>query len=119
MFDHIGLKVKNPDVSARFYKAVLAPLVTYRIAPERGSAPRMNRHCGCTRPQIRQTAAPTWRSGRQPRRRRPFPSGGLKAGGRDTAHGVAHRLWPAYYAAFLLDPDGTMSKRLPWRGVDR
>ena len=26
MFDHIGLKVKNPDVSARFYKAVLAPL---------------------------------------------------------------------------------------------
>ena len=26
MFDHIGLKVKNLDVSARFYKAVLAPL---------------------------------------------------------------------------------------------
>jgi hypothetical protein len=26
MFDHIGLKVDNLDVSARFYRAVLAPL---------------------------------------------------------------------------------------------
>jgi predicted lactoylglutathione lyase len=108
MFDHIGLKVKNLDVSARFYKAVLAPLGYVPDSSGTGfgltNEPALwlykavGPQHGGTHMALRATSR-----GAVDR----FHREGLKAGGRDHgAPGLRIDYGPAYYAAFLLDPDG-------------
>lgn len=111
MFDHIGLRVTDLAVSARFYQAVLAPLGQvpgasgedyagfgppgapalwlHRVAPGAGSGA----HVAFRAPDRDAVAR--------------FHAAGLAAGGRDNgAPGLRPDYAPTYYAAFLLDPDG-------------
>ena len=111
MFDHIGLRVQDLDVSARFYAAALAPL---------GCAPgaRGADYAGFGPPEatglwLHATGVPA-RTGVHVCFRAPtqeavqgFHAAGLAAGGRDNGPpGPRPDYGPKYYAAFLLDPDG-------------
>ncbi|HME40679.1 MAG TPA: VOC family protein [Steroidobacteraceae bacterium] len=108
MFDHIGLKVKDLDVSARFYKAVLAPLsympdssgTGFGLAnePALWLYKAVDLQNGGVHLALRATSR-----GAVDR----FHREGLKAGARDHgAPGLRTDYGPTYYAAFLLDPDG-------------
>jgi catechol 2,3-dioxygenase-like lactoylglutathione lyase family enzyme len=110
MYDHIGLKVKNLDASARFYTAALAPLGYVLCSQDdsgagfgppnepalwlyldRGSAASV--HVALR--ALDHTAIDR------------FHAAGLAAGGRDYGRpGLRTDYSPTYYAAFLLDPDG-------------
>jgi len=121
MFDHIGLKVKNPDVSARFYKAVLAPLGYLPDSSGTGFGPANEPARGCYKAADSPNGGThvALRAGK-PRRRRRFHRRVSRPAGGTTAHRGAHRLWPAYYAAFLLDPDGNNVEAVCLgEGVDR
>jgi catechol 2,3-dioxygenase-like lactoylglutathione lyase family enzyme len=108
MYDHIGLKVKDVDASARFYKAALAPLGCVPDSSGLGFGPAgepalwlyADKAAGKTGTHVAFRAASRAAVDR-------FFRDGLKAGGRD--HGGPGRradYGPTYYAAFLIDPDG-------------
>ena len=111
MYDHIGLKVKDIDAAVRFYAAALAPLGHVLCA-------RDDSYAGfgpAGEPALwlysaRDSAGPgTHVAFRAPDRAAVdrFHAGGLEAGGRDHGRpGLRADYSPAYYAAFLLDPDG-------------
>jgi catechol 2,3-dioxygenase-like lactoylglutathione lyase family enzyme len=111
MFDHVGIKVKDLDASVRFYTAALGPLgfeVTsqdessaafgakgkyslWLLAGAKGST--MPVHLAFTAGNHAAVDA--------------FHREGLKARGRDNGSpGLRKDYSPAYYAAFLFDPDG-------------
>jgi hypothetical protein len=76
MYDRIGLKVANLDASVRFYTAALAPLGYVLCCRDGVSVDR-------------------------------YHVGGVKNGGRDNGPpGLRADYSPAYYTAFLIDPDG-------------
>ena len=111
MYDHVGLKVKDLDASIRFYEAALAALgqeLGERDAASAGlgppGAPALWLYGGhkATGPGIHLAFHAATR-GAVDR----FHAAGLGAGGRDNgAAGLRADYGPAYYAAFLLDPDG-------------
>ena len=107
MYDHIGLKVKDVDASARFYEAALAPLGFVRDGTGFGpkGAPALwlyasasGRTDGGTHVafQAKNRAAVD-----------EFHKAGVAAGARDHGKpGLREDYSPTYYAAFLIDPDG-------------
>jgi catechol 2,3-dioxygenase-like lactoylglutathione lyase family enzyme len=110
MFDHIGLRTRDLDASARFYVAALAPL-GYELCSRDQSgaglgpsgAPALwlypSSDAG-SRAHVAFRAADHAAVDR-------FHSDGLVAGGRDNgAPGPRLDYSPTYYAAFLIDPDG-------------
>lgn len=112
MFDHIGLRVKDLDASARLYAAMLAPLghvpgardKTYAgFGPkdasalwlhfEKNSKDRRGAHVALRAPERAAVDR--------------FHAAGLKAGAKDNgAPGLRTDYGPTYYAAFLIDFDG-------------
>ena len=108
MFDHIGLKVRDLDVSARFYKAALAALGYEPDSSSSGFGPMGEPALWLYKSadaQIGGTHIALRAKSRDAVDR--FHREGLKAGGRD--HGgpdLRVDYSPTYYAAFLLDPDG-------------
>jgi catechol 2,3-dioxygenase-like lactoylglutathione lyase family enzyme len=111
MYDHIGLKVKDLNAAARFYKAALEPLG--HVA---GSQDAEIASFGPPKePALWLYAAKARKGGethiafRAPSRKAVdrFHAAGLKAGGRDNGKpGLRADYSPTYYAAFLFDPDG-------------
>ena len=107
MYDHIGLKVKNVDASARFYRAALAPLGHVPDSSGTGfgpeGAPALWLSHATQAPvgvHIALRAATRAAVDR-------FHQQGLESGAQDHgAPGLRPDYGPAYYAAFLLDPDG-------------
>ncbi len=111
MYDHIGLRTKNIEASARFYAAALAPFGSELCVRDESGA-------GFGPPG----APALWlypATGAEGSRvhiafRAPdhaavdiFHKEGLGAGGCDNgAPGLRADYSPTYYAAFLLDPDG-------------
>src|ERR1700682_3856076 len=112
MLDHIGLNVSDYDRSRDFYEGALAPL-GYSLLMEpvprfggfgRDGVPRFwitdqrkptseNVHVAFTAPDRATVDA--------------FHSAGLKAGGTDNGGpGIRELYHPAYYGAFIRDPDG-------------
>ena len=111
MFDHVGLRVRDIDASARFYRAALGALgheasvnepSVVGIGPAGAPAlwlyadERMAHSLLHLAFEARSRAAVE-----------AFHRAGLAAGGRDNGPpGVRADYAPDYYAAFLLDPDG-------------
>jgi catechol 2,3-dioxygenase-like lactoylglutathione lyase family enzyme len=111
VLDHIGLKVKDLDVSVRFYTAALAPLgyeLCSRDATSAGFGPKdapalwlyaSTKKVGTTSHVA--LSAPDRKSIDR------FHAAGLKHGGSENGPpGLRADYSPTYYAAFLLDPDG-------------
>lgn len=104
MYDHIGLKVKDVDASARFYEAALAPLGFVRDGTGFGpkGAPALWLYGGGSGGGTHVAFRATDR-----RAVDAFHEAGLAAGARDHgAPGLREDYSPTYYAAFLIDPDG-------------
>ena len=112
MFDHIGLKVKDVDASARFYTAALAPLGFVLDSQDESGAglgPKGAPALWLYRADRKSTASGTHVCFSAPDRAAVdrFHAAGTKAGGRDNGPpGVRKDYSPKYYAAFLIDPDG-------------
>ena len=108
MFDHIGLRVKDSIASARFYKAVLAPLGYVPDSSGTGfglrDAPALWLYQSTDAQGSGAHLAFQAKSRKAVDR---FHREGLEAGGRDHGEpGVRADYSPNYYAAFLIDPDG-------------
>lgn len=111
MYDHVGIRTQNLDVSARFYADVMATLghvEGYRDASTVGfgpaGAPALWLHHVERKPasgvHIAFRAATTGQVDA-------FHRAALAAGGRDNgAPGLRPSYGPTYYAAFVIDPDG-------------
>ncbi len=109
MFDHIGLRVKDLDASARLYAAMLAPLghvpgardKTYAgFGPKDASALWLHLAKKSGGAHVALRAHDRAAVNR-------FHAAGLKAGAKDNgAPGVRTDYGPKYYAAFLIDFDG-------------
>src|SRR5882724_9770661 len=111
MYDHIGLKVKDLEASARFYGAALSALghetcsrddAGASFGPAQAPALWLSIAQGATGPG----SHVAFRAEDQAAVDR-FHKSGLKAGGRDNGKpGLRKDYSPTYYAAFLIDPDG-------------
>lgn len=111
MYDHIGLRVRDLEASLRFYEAALAPLghvlgprddLGAGFGPPGGPALWLHRSGGAggAGAHVAFRAATRAAVAR-------FHAAGLGAGGRDNGGpGPRPDYGPAYYAAFLIDPDG-------------
>jgi catechol 2,3-dioxygenase-like lactoylglutathione lyase family enzyme len=109
MYDHIGLKVKDLDTAVRFYKAALEPLghvLASQEASYAGLGPRGAPALWLYRDPPSSGVHVAFRASSRAAVDR-FHAAGLAAGGRDNGKpGVRSDYSPAYYAAFLIDPDG-------------
>jgi catechol 2,3-dioxygenase-like lactoylglutathione lyase family enzyme len=109
VFDHIGFNVADFQKSKRFYLAALAPLGHRLLAEGEGWAMIgdesgriwIDSHGPAAGPFHVAVAAKTRAQVRA------FHNAAIGAGGRDNgAPGIRANYSPAYYAAFVLDPDG-------------
>ena len=111
MYDHIGLRVKDLDATVRFYSAALGALghvpgfsdaSTASFGPEGAPALWLYADAKLAHSLVHVAFSAPSRTAVDA-----FYRQGLKAGGRDNgAPGVRKDYSPAYYAAFLFDPDG-------------
>jgi catechol 2,3-dioxygenase-like lactoylglutathione lyase family enzyme len=108
MYDHIGLKVKDLNASARFYEAVLAPLGHVPDGSGTGFGPKNEPALWLYQAEGAQgTLAHIALRAKDRAAVDGFHRAGLAAGGRDHGRpGLRPDYGSTYYAAFLLDPDG-------------
>ena len=107
MYDHIGLKVKDPDAAVRFYRAVLEPLGL--VQDESGGFGPPGAPALWLYPKEDSTSSGTHVAFQAKNRTAVdrFHAAGIKSGGKDNGKpGLRADYSPTYYAAFLIDPDG-------------
>lgn len=117
MLDHVSITVSNIDRAEDFYDAVFAALAVPKVVRE----PNRLGYGARARPDDPDLTYLSIRVGEAGRAQGrhwafkaksraavdAFHAAGLAAGGRDEgAPGLRPHYHPAYYAAFLLDPDG-------------
>ncbi|MBS2021134.1 MAG: VOC family protein [Deltaproteobacteria bacterium] len=110
MFDHIGVKVKDVEESARFYKAALGALglvCSSQDASGAGFGPQGAPALWLNKSKEKAGGAHLAFKAKDRKAVDRFHAAGLDAGGKDNGKpGVRKDYAPNYYAAFLLDPDG-------------
>jgi len=104
LFDHVHLRVKDLDVSTRFYRAVLASLgrELLEMAPGMFFSDEL-----CITPSdgvVSHVHLAFQTNGREDVER--FYEAAMGAGGRDNGKPGERPYHPGYYGAFVLDPDG-------------
>ena len=105
LLDHVHLRVSDLEASKRFYAVRLAPLGLGSRARVTAGSPRTSSSSATTG---RSTAGLHLASRREDREAVDrFHEAALAAGGRDNGAPGERRYHPGYYAAFVLDPDGT------------
>lgn len=112
MYDHIGLRVRDLEASLRFYEAALSPLgqvlgprdgSSAGFGPPGGPALWLHRAEGAAGNRGVHVA---FRAATRSAVAR-FHEAAIEAGGRDNGGpGPRPDYGPAYYAAFVVDPDG-------------
>ena len=104
LFDHIHLRVKDLEVSTRFYRAVLASLGRdlQEMAPGLFFSDELCITASDGAPSHIHLAFQT--NGREDVNR--FYQAAIAAGGRDNGAPGERPYHPGYYGAFILDPDG-------------
>lgn len=108
MFDHIGLRVRDIEISRRFYRAALAPLGHVQDDSGTGFGPKAAPSLWLHETKGQQTSGThvAFRASSRDAVER-FHRAGLEAGGRDNGKpGLRADYSPTYFAAFLIDPDG-------------
>jgi catechol 2,3-dioxygenase-like lactoylglutathione lyase family enzyme len=109
VFDHIGFNVADFEKSKRFYLAALTPLghgllaeaEDWAMIGDESGRIWIASHGPAASPFHVAVAAKTRAQVRA------FYSAAIAAGGRDNGEpGIRANYSPAYYAAFVLDPDG-------------
>jgi catechol 2,3-dioxygenase-like lactoylglutathione lyase family enzyme len=110
MFDHVGLRVRDLEASARFYAAVLAPLghvLGPRDEASAGFGPAGSPALWLHATEGAGGGVHVAFKAANPDVVARFHAAGLEAGGRDNGGpGPRPDYGPTYYAAFLIDPDG-------------
>lgn len=109
MFDHIGLKVKDLEVSVKFYGAALKSLGHNVCSQEKSYAGLGPKGAPALWLYLSDKCSNTHIAFGAPNRAAvdQFYKAGLKAGGRDNgAPGIRADYSVSYYAAFHFDPDG-------------
>jgi catechol 2,3-dioxygenase-like lactoylglutathione lyase family enzyme len=111
MFNHIGVKVKDLDASARFYSAALGALgyqqgysdeTVVSLGPKDAPGLWLGGDAKLAHSLVHMAFTAGSHAAVDA-----FYREGLRAGGRDNgAPGLRKDYSPTYYAAFLLDPDG-------------
>lgn len=118
LIDHVGIRVSDLQRSKAFYVAILDALGRSdgfgsddscfyfdELYVAAGDAPVTNLHLAFQADSIEQVQA--------------FHRAGLNAGGRDNGEPGYRRYHDAYYAAFLLDPDGNNVEAVCDVGAER
>ena len=121
MFDHVEINVSDLDVSRRFFAAALAPL-GYEVSLE---SPELVELRAAGRSDFglvrRDPVGPTVHLGFEAPDRQAvdaFHAAALAAGGRDNgAPGLRPEYGDAYYAAFVIGPDGHNLEAVTKRAV--
>lgn len=129
MLDHVSITVSDLPRAERFYDAVMAAIGVAKVGADEGWIGYGER-CGPEHPErtylsIRLGPRPETAPGRHWCFKAPdraaveaFWRAGLAAGGSDDgAPGLRERYHPAYYAAFLVDPDGNRIEAVCHRAV--
>ncbi|MBV8065286.1 MAG: VOC family protein [Actinobacteria bacterium] len=110
MFDHVALNVRDLPASRAFYEQALTPL-GYRLLRSSDTIAAFGTG---DRPELvirvrepANTAVHVAFNAQDRPTVDAFHAAGLAAGGTDNgAPGIRERYHPAYYAAFVIDPDG-------------
>ena len=104
LLDHVHLRVADLDASRRFYEAALAPLgIPVRASEHSFAADEL--YVSSDGKPTRGMHIAFQAADRETVHR--FYEAALAAGGRDNGGPGEREYHPGYYAAFVLDPDGT------------
>jgi catechol 2,3-dioxygenase-like lactoylglutathione lyase family enzyme len=110
MFDHIGLRVKDVEASAKFYEAALSALGHVLCSRDVSGASFGPKGAAAFYLYATGKGASATHVALVAKDRKSvdrFYSRGIESGGRDNGKpGVRADYAPNYYAAFLIDPDG-------------
>jgi catechol 2,3-dioxygenase-like lactoylglutathione lyase family enzyme len=110
VFDHIGLRVKDLDLSVAFYERLLAPLgyvLSSRDAGSAGFGPKGEPALWLYASKDAGGAVHLAFRAKERGTVREFHAAGVASGGKDNGPpGVRADYADDYYAAFVLDPDG-------------
>ena len=131
LIDHVSIAVNDLDRARRFYDAIFAVLDAVKVYDRKDAIGYGERNRSDDDAHSYLSIYLSGTAAADPRRHwcfrapsaaavRAFHAAGLDAGGADAgAPGLRPNYHPAYYAAFLIDPEGNRVEAVSHQGDDR